>query len=116
MIERLNNLIPAERLDSFLEIGKKREIKATHYFIRAGEVPYRVAFVASGLFRYVYINDKGHEFTKGFIMENNFISSLFGYDTWQTFILFDRSIRKCTTIRNPLDRLHAIAGKRCLLE
>jgi CRP-like cAMP-binding protein len=75
MIERLNNLIPAERLDSFLEIGKKREIKATHYFIKAGEVPHRVAFVASGLFRYVYINDKGHEFTKGFIVENNFISS-----------------------------------------
>jgi CRP-like cAMP-binding protein len=75
MLEQLKKLLPAERVDSFLAIGKNKKLEAADYFIRAGEVPYKIAFVASGLCRYVYINDKGHEFTNGFIMENNFISS-----------------------------------------
>jgi CRP-like cAMP-binding protein len=40
-----------------------------------GEIPKKFAFVFSGLFRYVYINEKGYEFTKGIITEHNFISS-----------------------------------------
>ncbi|NJK95613.1 MAG: Crp/Fnr family transcriptional regulator [Bacteroidales bacterium] len=45
------------------------------YFIKAGETPVKIAFVFKGLFRYVYINDKGDEFTKAIITENTFISS-----------------------------------------
>lgn len=33
-------------------------------FIRAGETPLKIAYVYKGLFRYVYTNDKGDEFTK----------------------------------------------------
>lgn len=75
MNEQLKKILPENRIDEFLSIGKCKSINALDYFLKVGEVPYKVAFVRSGLFRYVYINDKGDEFTKGIIVENNFLSS-----------------------------------------
>jgi len=75
MNEQLKSILPCERIDEFLSIGKERSIMAVDYFIKAGETPLKIAFVFKGLFRYVYINDKGDEFTKAIITENNFISS-----------------------------------------
>lgn len=45
------------------------------FFVRAYEIPLKIAYVFSGMFRYVYMNDKGDEFTKSIITENNFISA-----------------------------------------
>jgi CRP-like cAMP-binding protein len=56
-------------------LGRVKSIKASDFFIRAGETPIKIAYVFKGLFRYVYLNDKGDEFTKGIISENFFISS-----------------------------------------
>jgi CRP-like cAMP-binding protein len=56
-------------------MGRIKSIDALEFFIRAGEVPHKIAFVGTGLFRYVYTNDKGDEFTKGIIMGNFFLSS-----------------------------------------
>jgi CRP-like cAMP-binding protein len=67
--------IPEEELNKFLSISTKKNVKKGEYFIRAGEVPRKMAFVISGLFRYVYINDEGKEFTKSFIPKNRFISA-----------------------------------------
>jgi len=75
MNERLKNVLPNERIDELLSIGRIESIKASDYFIRAGEVPHKIAFVGSGLFRYVYTNIRGDEFTKGIIAENFFLSS-----------------------------------------
>ena len=75
MKEQLKKILPENRIDEFLLIGKIKSIKASDYFIKLGEVPYKIAFVSSGLFRYIYLNDKGDEFTKGIIMENFFLSS-----------------------------------------
>ena len=75
MNEQLKKLLPENRIDELLSIGRIKSIDASHCFIKAGEVPYKIAFVGSGLFRYVYINDKGDEFTKGIILENFFLSS-----------------------------------------
>jgi CRP-like cAMP-binding protein len=58
-----------------LSIGKEKSIIASHYFIREGETPFKIAYVTKGLFRYVYTNGKGEEFTKGIIGENSFLSS-----------------------------------------
>jgi CRP-like cAMP-binding protein len=71
----LNNLLPEDRLNEFLSIGKEKSISANDYFIRAGETPGKIAYVSEGLFRYVYINSNGNEFTKGIIMKNFFLSS-----------------------------------------
>jgi len=75
MSEQLKKILPENKIDEFLSIGKIKSIDAFEYFIKAGEVPRKVAFIKTGLFRYVYINDKSDEFTKGIIVENNFLSS-----------------------------------------
>jgi CRP-like cAMP-binding protein len=75
MKEQLKNILPEKRIDEFLAITKEKSVKASNYFIRAGEVPRKIALVTSGLFRYVYTSEKGDEFTKGIIAENLFLSS-----------------------------------------
>lgn len=77
-IEQMNDLrkiLPSDRLDELLSMGVSKSIKASDHFIRAGDVPTKIAFIHTGLFRYVYHNSRGDEFTKGIILENSFISS-----------------------------------------
>ena len=62
-------------IDEFLSIGKEKTIDSSDYFIKSGQPPTKIAFVYKGLFRYVYINNNGDEFTKAILSENNFISS-----------------------------------------
>ncbi len=71
----LKELLPENRVEELLSIGTEKSILATEYFIEAGEKPQKIAFIFKGLFRYVYCNDKGDEFTKAILPENNFISS-----------------------------------------
>jgi CRP-like cAMP-binding protein len=67
--------IPDEEIDKLLDYFKPKRIPGGEYFIRAGEVPTKFGFVVRGLFRYVYIDKHGKEFTKGFLPEQRFISS-----------------------------------------
>ncbi len=75
MTEQLKNILPDNRIDEFLKLGKEKSLNTSEYFLKAGETPFKIAYVFNGLFRFVYINDKGDEFTKAIITENNFISS-----------------------------------------
>ena len=75
MNEQLKNILPDKRIEELLSIGKEKSILTLDYFIKAGETPLKIAYVFQGLFRYVYTNDKGDEFTKAIMPENNFISS-----------------------------------------
>jgi CRP-like cAMP-binding protein len=75
MNEQLRKILPDVRVDELLSITKEKSIATADLFIRAGETPLKIAYVSNGLFRYVYVNDKGDEFTKAIITENNFISS-----------------------------------------
>ncbi len=75
MKEQLQKILPSERVGELMNIGYFRKINAGEYFIREGEVPNKLAFLSKGLFRYVYISDKGNEYTKGIIMEMNFLGS-----------------------------------------
>ncbi|WP_298480761.1 Crp/Fnr family transcriptional regulator [uncultured Maribacter sp.] len=75
MKEFLNNLVPKEQAKKLIALGKQRTLAEGDYLVRAGEIPRKFAFVSSGLFRYVYINEKGMEFTKNIIEENGFIVS-----------------------------------------
>jgi len=71
----LQAVVSPDRIDEFLSMGVERSITRSCFFIRAGEIPGKIAFVFTGLFRYVYRNEKGDEFTKGILPEGNFISS-----------------------------------------
>ncbi|RYU96719.1 Crp/Fnr family transcriptional regulator [Emticicia agri] len=73
-IKRIIYLPEAEEA-KLLNLLKPIKIAKGEYYIREGQIPKKFAFVERGLFRYLYINNKGTEFTKNFILENNFISA-----------------------------------------
>lgn len=75
MIDQLKKILPENKIEDFLSISRGKSIYASDYFIKTGQVPKKIAYVVSGLFRYVYVNEKGYEFTKGIIAENLFLSS-----------------------------------------
>lgn len=75
MFESLYKIASPERAEELISIGQLADIQQDDYFIRKGDVPKKLAFVISGLFRYYYLSDQGNEYTKGLILENNFISS-----------------------------------------
>jgi CRP-like cAMP-binding protein len=67
--------MPDERIEDFLLTGTLKHIPQNTCFIEVGEVPKKIGFLISGLFRYVYINKKDIEFTKAIIQKNNFVCS-----------------------------------------
>jgi len=75
MNQQLKSILPEERMDKLLSIGREKSILSPDCFIKAGETPVKIAYVFQGLFRYVYIHENGDEFTKAIIPEGNFISS-----------------------------------------
>jgi CRP-like cAMP-binding protein len=75
MEENLKQILPESRAEELAAICRSVQIAERDFFLKAGEVPRKVAFVIKGLFRYVYTNEKGDVFTKGIILENDFISS-----------------------------------------
>lgn len=78
----LNNLIhliksiidlPETEEKKLLAITHISTLKKGDFYIQAGQTPKKFAFVAKGLFRYLYMDSKGNEYTKNFIAEQNFI-------------------------------------------
>lgn len=77
LIRALDNLanIPSDEAKKMYSSGKIYNIAKGEYFIRAGEIPKTFAFVSSGLFRYVYIDEEGRQFTKAFMPEFSILSA-----------------------------------------
>ncbi|AFK03976.1 putative transcriptional regulator, Crp/Fnr family [Emticicia oligotrophica DSM 17448] len=48
------------------------EIKAKHYYLKAGQIQKSIGYVIEGLIRSYYIDEKGDEITVGFIKENEY--------------------------------------------
>jgi CRP-like cAMP-binding protein len=67
--------IPDEHIKKILAISHIKNINKGECFIREGEISQNFSFILSGLFRYYYIDKKGNDSTKGFFLENSFISS-----------------------------------------
>ena len=72
---RLSNLMPHPFFEDFLTIGTERTLDKGEEFVRAGEIPRKVAFVLSGLFRYYYIDKEGVDYTKSIILEGSMLAS-----------------------------------------
>lgn len=75
--ERLSlfTYLSEEKVEELLDISCPCRMPKNSYFIRPSEVPRKFALVREGLFRYVYSDKRGHEYTKAFIPANYFISS-----------------------------------------
>ena len=67
--------LPETRSEQLLSIAQSKKLLKNEYFITEGQIPRKFCFALSGLFRYVYIDKEGNEYTKAIIPENNFISS-----------------------------------------
>ncbi|RED92988.1 Crp/Fnr family transcriptional regulator [Marinoscillum furvescens] len=75
MLESLYNIAPPERAEELIHIGQIVDVTPGEHYISKGDIPKKMGFVLSGLFRYYYLSHQGDEYTKGLILENNFISS-----------------------------------------
>ncbi|MBL4708158.1 MAG: Crp/Fnr family transcriptional regulator [Flavobacteriales bacterium] len=104
MKELLKNILPVERVDELISIGEIKAINLGQYFIREGEIPRKMAFVISGLFRYVYINKKGIEYTKGIITENNFITSYSAMISKSSSYFFIEAIENSVILEIPYEK------------
>jgi hypothetical protein len=52
MNSQLKNILRAERIDELFSIAKEKPVLAGEFFIKAGKVPFKVAFVLDGLFKF----------------------------------------------------------------
>lgn len=76
-IELIKSVIdlPDEQEEEIIKISFFKHIKKGEHFVRAGEIPNRIAFNMQGLFRYYYVDKKGNNFTKGFITEGGTVTA-----------------------------------------
>ncbi len=77
LIEYIRSIVPVppNEADKLLDLGKKAFVRKGDYFIHEGQVPRKFAFVGKGLFRYLYIDGAGREYTKNFMPERHFIAA-----------------------------------------
>lgn len=81
--------IPEKQAAELLSISRTKPISSGEDYISAGQIPKTFAIVINGLFRYYYIDEKGNEFTKGFIPAATVLSaySAMRYETSSFFYI-----------------------------
>jgi CRP-like cAMP-binding protein len=70
-----------QQIDLIKSKIKSVELKKDDYFSEAGKIPKQVAFIAEGILRVCYYNNKNEEITKYFIDENNFAVDINSFST-----------------------------------
>lgn len=63
--------IPREEARAFFKVKKRLFLEKGSYFLRAGEVPYRIGYNVSGLLRLFYVSASGTEINKHFCIEKS---------------------------------------------
>lgn len=66
---------PEKESTDLLRISNIKSLEKDELFISEGQIPRKFAIVLSGSFRYYYVNEKGDEFTKGFVLKNTVLSA-----------------------------------------
>lgn len=65
--------LPKHEIKRFIELAKVKEIAKGSFFIREGHETNKLGVVKKGLFRSVYLTEKGSDCTLAFSAENDFI-------------------------------------------
>jgi len=65
--------IPSAEIGRFVKLAKRTKVAKGSYFIREGYSTNRLGFVEKGLFRNLYLTEKGDECTFAFHAENEFL-------------------------------------------
>lgn len=66
---------PESELIKFSACVQRHTITRGERFLDAGKIPGRLAYVCTGLFRYLYTDSNGSEYTKGFFPKGDFVVS-----------------------------------------
>lgn len=72
------------------------ELKKDDYFSEAGKIAKRVAFIADGILRVCYYNNKGEEITRYFIDESNFAVDISSFSTQIPSSEYIQAVTNCT--------------------
>ena len=84
------------------------ELKKDDYFSEAGKIAKRVAFIADGILRVCYYNNKGEEITRYFIDENNFAVDIGSFSTQIPSSEYIQAVTNCNLLvfsKEALDEL-----------
>jgi CRP-like cAMP-binding protein len=77
-IEKFGSITIQEK-QLILALFQKIQIGRGDYFVEAGKISGKIAFVESGIFRSVYYDKTGNDFTRYFIYEGRFIGDLHNF-------------------------------------
>lgn len=77
-IEKFAKLTAAER-ERIQTVFTPKQIAKGEYFVESGKTSHAIAFVESGVFRSLYYNKKGDDFTRYFIYEGRFVGDLHNF-------------------------------------
>ena len=90
------------------------EFEKDEYFSEAGKIARQVGFVADGIMRVCYYNNKGEEITKYFIEEDNLVVDLESFNNEIGSTAYVQAITDCKLIvfsrKDWLDLLNTIVG------
>lgn len=67
-------IIPDEQISAFQALLSEASYKKHEYFAKAGDYQFNIGYVLDGMFRLFYIDLKGKEYTKNFMMPNHFVA------------------------------------------
>ena len=67
--------LPLQQQSEIRSMCSVKHLAKGEHFIRAGEIPGKMAFNLKGLLRYYYLDKKGNDYTKGFFAEGSPITS-----------------------------------------
>ncbi|MBN1533366.1 MAG: Crp/Fnr family transcriptional regulator [Spirochaetes bacterium] len=96
--------IPDEELRRNAGMMQLLRVEKNRYFIDIGEVPDKMGFIISGLFRVFYITEDGIDRTLVFREKNHFLSAfsafLEGTPSWYAIQAIEESVLLCLTLQD----------------
>ncbi len=92
----------------FAGLFQPRALDAGDYFIRAGEMSERLAFVNSGLLRFFYTTPDGREFNKSFSRENEFAGAYSAYLAREPARFAIQALEPCRLLAAKIDDIVAL--------
>lgn len=97
--------LPNEALDYIMEKLTVSELEPKEFYIQAGEVQKQLGYIAEGLLRFYYIDDKANEITIAFQTTGSPVADFFSIDNPQPSRFYVQCLEKTTIINLPYEHL-----------
>jgi CRP-like cAMP-binding protein len=67
--------LPEDEAAKAITLFQPHSLKRGEFFVCTGDLPEKIGFLISGIFRLYYVDNNGNEYTKSFCTENSFIAA-----------------------------------------